>query len=344
MDTTFPQDNVTTTEAMEVNLNCSNPFSSPDYTNVAIVKTVVASISVIASILVIMLIGFLKLWKFFSQRLILYLTITALLFSLSNIINTVDYHGAMSAFLTGFCSFSGFMTQVSGWMMLNCITCITVYLFLRAIFNINSESYEWAYLLWIFLVPFLFNWIPFIGNTYGKAGVWCWIEAYDLVNCEVRLLGRWLQFCLYYFPLYTLNAILLILYIIIGVNICYKRRKSSDPNSKKVAKQTLREVASLIAYPLIYFVLNIPLLINRIYTTANPQEPSLVLWYLGGIALPLLGALTGIVFTFATVVSKRHIWADFRARARGKSIKATEYPMKTDEVSDSMGAYLRYKP
>lgn len=320
-------------------INCSTPFDSSEYTNLAIVKQVAGCISFIVCCLVIVLIVLLKKWKFFSQRLILYLTISALLSSMANILNRVDFNGNSSDFLTEFCIFGGFFTQVSAWMTLNAVTGITIYLFSRAILNKNTDKYEWVYLAFIFIIPFLFNWIPFIHNSYGSAGVWCWIRSFDHNTCEVLIFGHWLQFGLLYIPVYTILAVMLGLYILIIISICHKRKSVVGGNNSqrnKVIRKMVSEVIVLLAYPLIYFFLNIPLLLNRIYTSARPTEPSLLLWYLSGLFIPLQGTLTGLAFIFSLDVCKKNLWTDFVAKVRGRSRIVREYPMKTTQVSDSV--------
>ena len=57
--------------------NCTHPL---EYTKVAIVHVISGSISLLVCCAVIALIVFFKKWKFFGQRLILYLAVTALFF------------------------------------------------------------------------------------------------------------------------------------------------------------------------------------------------------------------------------------------------------------------------
>lgn len=333
-----------------VNQSCSTAFEYHEFTIVAIVNMVVGLLSFIICCFTILLIAVLKKWQFFSQRLILYLTITALLSSLANTINRVDFTEDPSDGSIGFCVFSGFLTQVTSWMILCSISSITFYLFMRVIVRKNTEKLEWVYVVYTFAFPFLFNWIPFINTSYGRAGVWCWIRSFDLRTCEVLVFGKWLQFSLLYIPLYCILAVLITLYVIIIVKI-YRKRKVltgiDNPHAKKVMRKVVNEIASLMAYPMIYFVLSLPLLVNRIYSSAYPMEPSLTLWYLAAITFPLQGACTGVIFTFNTVFCRRMTWVELRSRTSPMSRtettqhKVTEYPMKTDEVSDSVAFTAR---
>ena len=329
------------------NISCNSSFDSYEFTKVAIVNLVTGCVSFVVCCLVICIIILIKNWKFFSQRLVLYLTITALLFSLASILNRVDFSSSSSntsAFLSGFCVFGGLLTQLTSWMMLCSMMGITFYLFVRTVFNRNTEKYEWAYISFIFLLPLLFNWIPFVKSSYGDSGAWCWIRSYDLVACEVLDFGLWLQFALLYIPLYLVISVLLILYAIIIITIYRKKKQvASTYNSQhstpdKVFKKIMNEVFSLVLYPLISIFLNFPLLLNRIYSALNPTAPSVFLWYMASVALPLQGALTGCVFAFTTILRRRHTWTSLRASTLKKNKrKVLEYPMKTSQMSDSMG-------
>jgi uncharacterized membrane protein len=326
--------------------NCTNVFEDYAFTIVAVVNMVVGFFSFITCCFTILLIAALKKWQFFSQRLILYLTITAMLISLANIINRVDFAQNPSDALIRFCIFGGFLTQVTSWMTLCSITSITVYLFLRTTFKKNTEKYEPLYVLFIFGFPFLFNWIPFINVAYGRAGVWCWIQSFDYTNCEELQVGKWLQFGLFYIPGYSILLVLIILYVLIIVKVCRQKKVHSAPNNprntktdvNKVVRKMVNEVLTLAAYPVIYFLLTLPLVINRIYTTATPRQPSLFLWYLAVLAFPLMGACIGFTFTFNTMFRRRITWAELRSRTMSRTDsnrRISTYPMKTDEMSDS---------
>lgn len=344
---------VSSMNSSENQTNCSSVFEDHEFTNVAVVNMVVGLLSFIICCFTIILIAVLKRWQFFSQRLILYLTITAMLLSLSNIINRVDFAKNPTTALTRFCIFGGFFSQVTSWMTLCSNTSITIYLFLRTMFKKNTEKYELLYVMFTFGFPFLFSWIPFINTSYGRAGVWCWIRSYDMINCKAFAFGKWLQFGLLYIPLYVLLAVLIVLYILIIAKI-YRQRKvlsgTDNPHASKVVRKIMSEVLSLIAYPLIYFVLTLPLLLNRIHASINPEEPSLTLWYLAALTFPLEGACTGFVFTFNTLVCRRTTWIELRSQT-GRTLsrkesqhKITEYPMKTDEVSDSAAFSTAHRP
>ena len=297
---------------------------------------VAAVVSFLASCFVIILIVILKKWKFIGQRLMLYLTITALLVSVASILHRIDFQKQTSSFYNGFCMFGGFFTQVTAWMLLNSIVSTTVHLLMTVIHNKQIERYEWFHIFSIFILPFALNWIPFIKLTYGKAGAWCWIKSYEESTCKALLLGQWLQFILWYVPLYTILGIIALLYVTIVIKIKKKEKKWTgvhEPNKK----QLKAEVLHLLAYPLIYFALSILPFVNHIYTSVNPAKPKIFLWYLSAILSPSQGTIIAILFIVDSRTRKRLTWIAFRAAVVNffSRKKVPEYAIK-ECMSDSM--------
>lgn len=333
--------------------NCTTPFQRPEYTTVAIVSLLASVLSFVVCCFTIALILILNKWQFFSQRLILYLTLTALSFSLANIVNRVHILSTAdspSASMTNFCIFGGFLTQVTTWMGLCSIISITLYIFAGVVCDKNAERFEWAFLLFTFVFPLAFNWIPFIRTSYGNSGVWCWIRSFDLTTCEVLEFGKWLQYGLLYIPVYSVLFVLLLLYVVIIARIYQKRKlltgggAPTNPRActisshdTTIVRKAMSEVFSLFIYPIIYTILSIPLLVNRLYSSAYPTQPSLALWYVSSLSSPLLGACTGLAFTFHTVLCRRPVWAELRAKTKRRTSRrrVLEYPMRTNAVSDS---------
>ena len=311
---------------------CPQPYSTSQYAVVAVLSAASSFISFLACCFVFCIIVLFKKWKFFEQRLILYLNIAAILESTAVIIHRVDYKNQTSAFYTGWCVFAGFFENNSSWMLLLAVVVITVHLFALAVFNKPSNKFEPLYVFIIFVLPLLFNWIGFIGHAYGKAGAWCWIRS-ENPDCSTFKYGEVLRFVDWYIPLYVTLIILIVLYIIIIVKVeCTggKWRGQYDPNRQLMEKQMKKEVRPLIWYPFIYFLLNIIPLINRIHNLVHPDNPELALWILTALTYPLTGGLIAVVFTLDPGTLKRLKWAEIKAAIRvfhhNKSVE--EYPMQ----------------
>ncbi len=299
--------------------NCSSPYDAPEYVGVTVASVVSAFVSFAASAFVIFLILFFKRWKVLVQRLIFFLSIATLLNGVALMLHRVDYdRSTVEIDKENFCVVAGFLEQQTGWMQLDAVVCITVHLFLCAVLNVRLEKLEWVYISGIFIVPLFFNWIPFINIAYGQAGAWCWIRDRN-DDCSIFEFGRVLQFVLWYVPLYLILLLLIVLYIF----ILYKLHRTRshwvgryDPTTERIKEQTRTEVAPLIWYPVIYVVLNLFPLINRIHNFAYPSEPNIVLWYLHAITYPLTGAFVALPFLLDKDTRKTLHLSSFQAAAR----------------------------
>ena len=222
-------------------------------------------------------------------------------------------------------------------MLLLAITSITLYCSLLLYFNKKTEKYEFVYVFFIFIFPLLYTWIPFIKNSYGRSGAWCWIRSQDDV-CDTFLFGQWLQFSIWFVPLYVFMIILIVLYVMMVSKLyCVIRRLSINDQAAMV--QIKGELLQLIAYPLIYFLLNVFPFINRTYNLTH-AEPSLALWYFAAMANPTIGAWIALAFALDPATRKRLTWPEVRAAGMelcGKYTVVEEYPFDTTASGEETG-------
>ena len=279
---------------------------------VAALSAGIAAISLVLLIAVVLILVLFKKHKFFSQRLILYLALSSNLVNISIILHRVDYDNQTSEFYTRFCQFGGYMDEVTIWMLLMSVCSIVVYVSLRILFKKDTQKYEPVYLFFIFGFPFTFTWIPFVFQAYGRAGAWCWIISEDRETCEPYFTGQVLQYVLWFGPLYFLLIILLLVYAILLLHQCRKRRKIR--NEKNVQGTLRREPTNLVrqqdfkalmVYPVLYFLFNIFPFINRTYNLSPNSKPNLVLWYLAALANPLMGFLVTLAYFMDSETRKR---------------------------------------
>ena len=322
-----------TTTAPEPLTNCSNPFNDPIYAKVAAVAAASGSISFLASCFVIFIIVLFKKWRFFTQRLILYLAISAALESLAFILQRTDYDNVETTHYNNFCIFAGFLSQVTAWMVLNSVISIMASLLLTAFTSKRAGRFEIVYTLLIFVFPLMINWIPFINTSYGRAGAWCWIRSKDDGTCQKLHFGQVLQLVLWYIPLYVIMFILIILYVIVLVKLHRTKRRwtgTFDQQGKKTQELMAQEMLSLIAYPLVFFLLNITPFINRIHNLADPQNPNIVLWFISAVLFPLQGGVIAIAFCLDPETRKRLNLPNFKAAfmtfGKNKVVKEYNFP------------------
>ena len=308
------------------------PFDEKIYAQAAAVTAASGFISFLANCFVIFVIVLFKKWRFFYQRLILYLTIAATFMSLSIILVRADYDNQTEAPYTNYCVFAGFFIQESGWMVFNAVTSIIIFLTISIFSTKKSEKFEPVFLIYIFLFPLTFNWIPFIKLTYGKAGATCWIRSLN-DNCEKDLFGQTLQLVLWYIPIYMSIFMLIIVYTIILVKLHLTKKQwmgNPDIETEKIRQQMKQEFKPLLAYPLIFFLFNIMLFIIRILSNQNKTHLPPALWFIGGVIYPLQGSIIAITFALDPETRRRLTMANFRAAfrelCRNKNI--TEYPIE----------------
>lgn len=331
------------------NSSCS-PYTSSAFVAVSALQAASGFVSLLASCSVVFLIVIFKKWKFFTQRLILYLAISVAFQSIAAMIARVDYNNETSEFYWRFCQFSAFVLQNASWMVLMAVSSITIYVFAFAVFRKQTDHLEIVYLFVNFAFPLLFNWIPFIRTSYGKAGAWCWIRSED-DTCQKHMFGEVLQFVLWYIPLYVILSILIILYVTIPIKIhCCDRNKWTGGDYTRAQedrnRQTSRETLSLLWYPLIYFILNLFPLCLRLYGLARVDVPGdsahLVLWVLTAIFFPIQGGFMAIAFTLDSDTRKRLKWKHIVTAAKelcGRSDKyIKEYPTEQNSGPLEEGA------
>ena len=319
--------------------SCS-PFDERKYAIVAGLNAASGFVSLLASSFVVLLIVLFKKWRFFTQRLVIYLAVAVAFQSVAAMISRVDYNNETSEFYVRFCQFSGFVGEYSPWTVLMSVSAITVYVFAFAVFSKRTDRFEVAYVFFIFVFPLLFNWIPFIDSSYGRSGAWCWIRN-ENAQCEEHVLGEVLQFVLFYIPLYVILCTLISLYVVILVKLhCFKRKTWSIRRTNEEAnsqKQMSRETRSLLRYPLIYFITNLFPLSLRIYGLIETDNPSLPLWILTAIFYPIQGGFMAIAFTLDRDTRKRLRWVHIRAAAadlcQSSDKDIREYPAEDMSVS-----------
>ena len=128
---------------------------------------------------------------------------------------------------------------------------------------------ELIYALSPAVLPLLFVWVPFITGDYGKAGLWCWIRRVN-DNCELVISGVIQQYTLWYGPLLLLtltNTCVIITTIIIICRKAYLFKKSGETPTDY--KNTLKQVLPILAYPVIFQILNFMVYASSSYSKSN---------------------------------------------------------------------------
>ena len=326
------------------NTECITVFDGSDYVIVAVISASSALLSALCCTAVIGLIFLLKKHSFFIQRLVLYLSLAALVNSLSIVLRLYRLGDEQQSEIEGLCIAAAFIDQTSMWSLFMAFMAITFTLLMAIVFHKSTVRLEWFYIVLIVLFPLSFNWIPFIDNTYGRAGAWCWIRNQNYEeNCTVHKFGEILQLALWYIPVYVLLAVLLIAYLVIVFSVV--RQKFSQSKKDNVETKKLhKEVWPLLFQPIGLFILNIFPLTNRIYGTIS-DDPIYTLWILHAVFSPLQGGLIALIYIMDRATLRRLTYSNFRAFFKNSSDVVMEYPALEGGPTDSAvgGDHLYYR-
>ena len=180
------------------------------------------------------------------------------------------------------CKSFGFLDQVTAWMGHLCMTWVIVYLIYllikkKRIETAQRSKEEIAGLAVCFLVPFVFNWIPFLNNYYGFSGSWCWIRMTANNGCSITE-GLTYIIVLYYGPLllFVLFNLVSCVFLFCGFY--------SDP------KYHSKEFLFVLLYPFFYGMLFIVVFLSRIHSIWEIErgaEQSFSWWMAHAVADPL---------------------------------------------------------
>ena len=313
-------------------------FDSPDYMIVAIISSSSACFSAICSTTLIGLIFLLKKYSFFIQRLVLYLSLAALVNSLSIVLRLyrIGYR-RRSEFLDKLCIAAAFIDQTSQWSLFLAFAAVTFTLLMAVVFHKSTVRLERLYIVTIVGLPLTFNWLPFLHGTYGRAGAWCWIRNlnYD-DNCSEHRFGTILQFAIWYIPAYVLIGILLITYLAI-IAFVVRQKCSRSNRDNEETKKLHEEVWPLLFHPIGLFILNIFPLTNRIYgTLISEDNPIYGLWILHAIFSPLQGGYIALVYILDRATLRQLTCNKFRTLFKNSSDVVRDYPAISGGPSDSV--------
>lgn len=216
------------------------------------------------------------------------------------------------------------------WSVLCWVCCVSFNLWLLAIKKVYKKEYEKWYHIICWGVPFFWAVIPFVGDHYGPAGVWCWIDN----NSYAWRFGVW------YVPLFILIIAMVITnsYIVWTV---YRQASEWEGTYSQQHETDMRllkeEVKRLLAYPLIYLVLSICPLIFRIQNASHRNGPTnyplLILTVIFG---PLQGACNAIAFAMDKETWKRLTWTEIKLALRTRSSSGSSQIIHNIRVDDAM--------
>ena len=259
--------------------NCNVSFTKDQKNELLLAMASSGAVSTVMCMIAVILVIYWRMYKYFVYRLALYQVLSCLLFSVSESLVLMNYnYNETKRFHVSACLATAFLMQYTMWVKLLFTLCLVFHLFCLAVCLKNFTKLEIAYVLLSALSPLLNAWIPFVNNFYNLAGGWCWIHAWK-DNCPTHKYKNGIieQFTLWYGPLFvalTLCLIAVIMIVLVLVRRAYlSHKKEAEPLiTENRNKTALKELLPLLVYPIIFFVLAVFPLVDRIYGAASKSK------------------------------------------------------------------------
>ena len=273
----------------DTNHNCSKgTFSEKQQEIILIAMSIIASMSFLMCAISVCCVGWQKLYKHFSFRLASCQVLSSMMFSMGMIIQVVLINNKKGAIDHLTCEMAGFVMEYFMWVKLLFSLSLIFHFFFVGVFKKSLVKLELIYVFLSLLLPLLFVWIPFINNSYGIAGAWCWIRDWE-DDCAQKnyAIGIVEQFVLWYGPVFialTISVVVIVFIAVITVrreyylSVNFKLNSetrsllhSTYEDSNNHNKKALKQMIPLLVYPVIFYVLVLVPLVNRIYDAISSK-------------------------------------------------------------------------
>ncbi|XP_057289321.1 cyclic AMP receptor 3-like isoform X3 [Hydractinia symbiolongicarpus] len=239
-----------------------------------VVQHIFPSISILGCSWILLIIWLFKKYHVFVQRLIVALVTSALFLSVSYLLGNVHMKHSQLR-----CYAQSIFMQYFLWATLSWVIVISVNM-IFIVKGIDSKKYELFYHAFAWTNALLWAGIPFVNNSYGPAGVWCWIKK----EASILRFGVW------YLPLLIVCLCLSVMYVYMFIRNRRLAKYSSAAELEQTFQIYQREVKPLLVYPFIYILLTIPIFVYRLYDVTHPHhEPKFVLLLTAVVFAPSAG-------------------------------------------------------
>ena len=288
----------------EIFRNCSG-FTDEQMAAVALVRGVTSAVC--CTVLSVVLVALVILAKFYYQRIcgtiVKRLTIGLLA---SNVLNQLSFALQLKYFYdpqdVKFCVANAFIAQTMGSIELLFILALSVVLFIKILkvttsWRLVNECYakaeectytcyswkinklEIACFISIFVLTLLFDCVPFITDSYGAIGPWCWIGTLES-NCSTHEAAFWEQIGLWVAPAGLVALLTFGLLAASLLLLCFAMKNT--------------KLQKLIEVGITYSILSLTFLLMATITTST-KEPVYGWWVAYSIATPVIITLIPLV-------------------------------------------------
>lgn len=271
--------------------------------------------SVALSLVAVILVVGLKLYKIFVYRLALYQVLTAMVFGVVCSIEVAFINFDRDvAFYSRLCEVVASVFFCLEWVKLMFTSCVTVHLFCFAVCYKNLKKLEGAYIACSLILPLVIAAVPYATRSYGRAGAWCWIQDWNN-NCptDISIPGNIETFALWYGPAFVLLLVDSIAMTLMGVVLaCRGRGRKRNPlldlSYKAIIRErhwgALRQMLPLLAYPIIFFTFILAMLAYRVYNAVPHSAAGYELLEATAMLSPGVGLTASMVLILHILIAR----------------------------------------
>jgi len=264
---------------MKTPMNCSDPIEIYQLLVLLYIRKICSGFSLLGcSWIMVSMIVLKNRYRQQKERNIFSLSLSSFLLSIGNLLtSTLDSCNNNPNFQR-LCIAQGWIIQFSENALFTWVAVIAIELCL-VVYLQPTEKLEKFYHMGVWAWAVIGSTVPLLINgtdVYGIAGIWCWFP-----NHGDYLIYR---FTLFYGP-YMIQVIIVI--VLTGLVI----RKL-----KQIGDGTNIETRKIILYPIMFLILYIFPMINRINDAVHPNDPCFALYVLHCLSSPLLGMSFALVY------------------------------------------------
>ena len=234
---------------------------------------VTSSVSVLVCLLAAILVLRLKLYKKLVYRLALYQVLSALAMASVGVMQVMFINYDDSPNIYGrICIAIGFLWVYTQWMKLLFTMWVTFHLFCFAVLHKNLKKLEVLYVVTSLLGPALIAVVPLVTHTYGMdaLGYVCFIYA-NTSAAFIEKVALWDGPAMLVLIAASIAMVVMVMNLTSQVYRRYKYEPITDGNQFTKA---LKQLLPLAAFPMLFFIFEIPVFLYHIYTTqhSTPHE------------------------------------------------------------------------
>ena len=225
------------------------------------------SFTCLACIIAIFLIIFLKDYKRFLIRLLLYLNLSVFFFMFAEILQTLpvkNEDGILVIQNKDFCTAAGFLGTFFALLFILTKFSLALYLIFLSTSknkeNIHSQTREICGVIIAFTIAIVMAAIPLIPfdgyKAYGLIEIYCWIEQ-NAPDCGDSTVGTIERILLWYFPLFA-TVVFMIVALVSAVRALRKKpARNLIPTEQNKLLEAHKEARTLTVYVIIFIVVYI---------------------------------------------------------------------------------------